>query len=340
MADSTSRPLFFSRTYDFLVRYMPEQCGRSPETVDSYRDALTVFRRYIHEELGMSVATMLFEDCTKELLLGFVASMRARGCSAGTCNQRISAINSYLGYCADEDVALQPIALAASHVPRQKGPEAARDPMTEEAVVSILAAPDAATPMGARDLAILVVLYDTAMRVSELVGLDVGSVSGPPDAHARVWGKGSKERVVGMSDRCWEHVEAHIARAHGDEPDPAAPLFYTKYAGEVRRMSRSNVERIVKKYAGDARETCQEVPDSVFPHLFRGTRATELYRSGVALEVLARLMGHAKIETTKVYARPSAKMLHDVVQSASQLEPQVPVWEGNEDEMARLCGLR
>ena len=152
MADSTNRPLFFSRTYDFLVRYMPEQCGRSPETVDSYRDALTVFRRYIHEELGMSVATMLFEDCTKELLLGFVASMRARGCSAGTCNQRISAINSYLGYCADEDVALQPIALAASHVPRQKGPEAARDPMTEEAVASILAAPDAATPMGARML--------------------------------------------------------------------------------------------------------------------------------------------------------------------------------------------
>ena len=300
MADSTSRPLFFSRTYDFLVRYMPEQCGRSPETVDSYRDALTVFRRYIHEELGMSVATMLFEDCTKELLLGFVASMRARGCSAGTCNQRISAINSYLGYCADEDVALQPIALAASHVPRQKGPEAARDPMTEEAVVSILAAPDASTPMGARDLAILVVLYETAMRVSELVGLDVGSVSGPPDAHARVWGKGNRERMVGMSDRCWEHVEAHIARAHGDEPDPAAPLFYTKYAG-------------------DARETCQDVPDSVFPHLFRGTRATELYRSGVALEILARLMGHAKIEPTKVYARPSAEMLHDVVQSASQI---------------------
>ena len=64
-------------------RYLPLQVGRSPRTVESYRDALTVFRRYLRDERGLSVAGMEFGDCTRDLVLSFVEHLRAAGCSAG-----------------------------------------------------------------------------------------------------------------------------------------------------------------------------------------------------------------------------------------------------------------
>ena len=78
--------LFFSLTYDFLGRYLPKQIGRSNCTVESYRDALTVFRRFALQERGLPISKMTFGDCTRDFALSFVEHLRDSGCSAGTCN--------------------------------------------------------------------------------------------------------------------------------------------------------------------------------------------------------------------------------------------------------------
>ena len=106
-------------------------------------------------------------------------------------------------------------------------------------------------------------------------------------------------------------------------------------------MSGSNVQRIVKKHADKARLTCPEVPERVHPHMFRRTRATDLYQSGVALEMVSRILGHSATSTTRIYAKPSMQMLRDAMESAFPDSIGEPCkWKGDEDELVRLCGLR
>lgn len=334
-------PLFFSRAYEFLERYLPLQVGRSQCTVESYRDALTVFRRFVRDEAGMSVADMEFGDCTRDLVLSFLESLRSSGCSAGTCNQRLAAIKSYLWYAADVDVAVQSVAISVSRIPPVKGPERVKKKLSEEALAAILAQPDPSKRKGVRDRAMLVLLYDSGIRLSELIGLNVGDVFLDDDPRIYVIGKGSRERVVAITPATAAHISAHLACMHGFDPNPGSPLFFTMRSGSMCRMSPSNVQRIVQSCADVARKTCAEVPEKVHPHMFRRTRATDLYQGGVALELVSRVLGHSSVETTKVYAKPSMDMMREAMESAypSAIEEH-PVWVGNEDEMARLCGLR
>ncbi len=76
--------------------------------------------------------------------------------------------------------------------------------------------------------------------------------------------------------------------------------------------------------------------------LFRRTRATNLYQDGIAIELVSTVLGHARTDTTKsYYAKPSVEQLRDAMESVpTPASDEVPMWEGNEDEMARLCGLR
>lgn len=339
--DRKAGPLFFSRTYDFLERYLPLQVGRSRHTVESYRDALTVFRRFARDEAGLSMADMTFGECTRALVLSFLEHLRSAGCSAGTCNQRLAAIKSYLWYAADRDVAVQSVAMSVSRIPPVKGPERVKEKLSEEALAAILSQPDPSSRKGVRDRAMLVLLYDSGIRLSELIGLDVGDVRIDDDPRIYVMGKGSRERAVAITPATAAHVSAHLACMHGRDPEPASPLFFTVRSGAMCRMSPSNVQRIVQSCADGARKICPDVPERVHPHTFRRTRATDLYQSGVALELVSRILGHSSVETTKVYAKPSMEMMREAMESAypTVLEEK-PVWIGNEDEMARLCGLR
>ena len=96
-------------------------------------------------------------------------------------------------------------------------------------------------------------------------------------------------------------------------------------------MCPSNVQRIVKKYADEARKNCPEVPDPCYPHMWRRTRATDLYQQGTELALVSRILGHASME-----------MMREAMNSASNGigAGEQASWEADEDLMARLCGLR
>lgn len=334
--------LFFSMTYDFLEAYLPRQVGRSPETVRSYRDALTVFRRHVNERLGKRISQFTFADCDRDCVLGFVERMREEGLSCGTCNQRVAAIRCYLWYAADVDVALTSVALSVSRIPPLKGPQRLRETLSEDALKAIFSMPDPTSKKGVRDLAIMVLLYDSGIRLSELLGLAVGDATlegGNP--HVFVTGKGDKERVVPICEKTAAHIARHVSMSHGPAPRLDAPLFFTRIRGETRKMSPSNVERIVQKYADAARETCPDIPSHVYPHMYRRSRATDLYQQGVELALVSRILGHASLETTKVYARPSMEMMREAMSHGVDADDaEAPIWENDEELMARLCGIR
>lgn len=231
-------------------------------------------------------------------------------------------------------------ALRFADTPGQ-GAGAHQGDVSEPALAAILSQPDPSTRKGVRDRAMLVLLYDAGIRLSELLGLLVGDVRLGDDPRIYVTGKGSKERAVAITPATADHLSAHLCCMHGASPDPGDPLFFTMRGGCKCRMSASNVQRIVQECADKARQGCADVPAKVHPHMFRRTRATDLYQNGVALELVSRILGHSSMETTKVYAKPSMDMMRTAMESAQPpVEGEMAQWVGNEEEMARLCGLR
>ena len=332
--------LFFSLTWEFLNNYLPNQECRSPVTVESYRDSLTVFRRYLIEDRHISIAAFRFSDCTKDCIFSFRDYLKRKGNKPSTINVRVTAVRSYLNYAADKDVSIQSVALLIAKIPRCKKIEKERPVLSETALAAVLDSPPH-NKMGLRDRTILIVLYDSAARISELQSVKLGDITLNGEfPSVLLHGKGDKERRAQLTDKSVGHLKQYLHVFHADSPMEAY-LFSTTIHGKTGMMSVSNLQRIVKQYTGIARETCSVLPESVHPHMFRRTRATNLYQDGVAIELVSAILGHAKIETTKIYALPSLSQIRDAMESVPTPAPdEEPLWIGSEDEMAHQCGLR
>lgn len=336
------KKLFFSMTYEFLEVYMRLQLERSPATIESYRDALTVFRHYLRDQQNISLGSFEFIQCTRDLVLDFMEYLASIGKKPGTRNQRLAALKSYLWFAADKDISLQSIALSISRVKACRNPKKEKPILDEEALRLLFDAPRN-TKMGIRDKAIMILLYDSAARIDEILSLkkeDVCLDSEAPFIH--VLGKGQKERVIALTERTSRHLQQYLSVYHPESGPNTEFLFYTIIKGNVAKMSAANVERFLKKYAQQVRDIYPDIPDCIHPHMFRRTRATGLYRDGVDLAIVSRFLGHAQLETTRVYATPSVEMMRKAIENISAdsaIERQI--WSSDADEtMAKLCGLR
>jgi integrase/recombinase XerD len=162
--------LFFSHTWNFLNVYLVKQVGRSQATAESYRDSLTIFKNYLVGELGKSISTFQFSDCTKECIYNFREYLLANGSQPSTVNVRVAAIRAYLNYASDMDISVQSVALAISQISPCKTIKKEKPILSDDALAAILSAPPN-TKFGVRDRAILILLYDTAVRISELLNI-------------------------------------------------------------------------------------------------------------------------------------------------------------------------
>jgi integrase/recombinase XerD len=179
--------------------------------------------------------------------------------------------------------------------------------LSEAQVDSLLAAPDSTTAFGLRDRSMLEVLYATGLRVSELIGLKVYSIS-LADGFLRVTGKGRKERLVPLGEEAVEWLNQYFRESRpillaGKVCDD---VFVSRFgAGMTRQM----FWRIVKHYAVSAGIR----PERISQHTLRHAFATHLLNHGADLRVVQVLLGHADISTTQIYthvARERLKTLH------------------------------
>ena len=263
-----------------------------------------------------------------------------KGCSAGTCNNRLAAIRSYLWYVADGEISMQSIALGASKVPFIKGTQKVKETIKPDDLAALLAAPSDRSKIGIRDKTILILLYDSAIRVSELRELTLESLKlNETIPYIRVHGKGDKERIVSITDKTVEHLKRYIKIYHS-ETNGDYPLFYTVIKGNLSAMSTGNVERILNKYAEKIRPDHPGLPQKLYPNLLRRTRACGLYQNGVELELVSRILGHTSTQTTRIYASPSIEMLKKAMENNSVDVSETAEWLDDEEELAKICGIR
>lgn len=333
--------LFFSRTADFLDVFLVKQCNKSQKTRESYRDALTVFKRYT-EETGYTVMTFHYTDCTYEYLLDYKAYLsEQKHYKASSINQRIAAVKSYLKYSYGCDSMLIQIYIGASGIPPSKVPKIQRETLKENEIGMLLDSPPA-TKKGLRDSLIMSLLFDTAIRLDELIRLKLGDIYKKSGySSLLIHGKGHKERKVSLDHKTEQLLDIYLKEFHQGSTDPERPLIYTVIKGDVKHMSHRNVQKLLKKYGERAKSNVEGLPDSVHPHLLRRSRACDLYQNGTPLEIVSRFLGHSSIETTKDhYAFPSMEQMRSAIHPSSDKDTEEPLWKGHEDKLARMCGLR
>jgi len=266
--------------------------GLSKNTLASYRRDLAQFALFLKK-------TPL-ENAREEHLFGFLAARKGRASSAA---RMLSSLKRFYGWCLREGK------IKADPTLKLDSPKRApRFPKTlsEADVEALLAAPDAATPLGMRDRTMLEVLYAAGLRVSELVGLKLFEVNLEAGV-LRVMGKGSKERLVPLGEEAVDWLRRFVAdsrkRILGRKTSDF--LFVT---GRGDRMTRQAFWRNIKRYGARA------VPAKpLSPHVLRHAFATHLINHGADLRVVQMLLGHADISTTQIYthvARERMKALH------------------------------
>ncbi|MFK0002464.1 site-specific tyrosine recombinase XerD [Paenarthrobacter sp. NPDC090522] len=182
-------------------------------------------------------------------------------------------------------------------------------------VTRILEAAGTETATGLRDRALLEFLYSTGARISEAVGLDVDDVSlqetGPGPAIVRLFGKGSKERLVPLGSYGARAVGAYVVRGR--------PLLASKGKGTPALFLNARGGRISRQSAWTILKTAAEkanITKDVSPHTLRHSFATHLLEGGADVRVVQELLGHASVTTTQVYTLVTADTLREVYAAA------------------------
>ena len=272
--------------------------GLSRNTLESYRRDLNKFAEWLEKQRGVPLLQTTHAD-----IQGFLAHLFKQKAKATSTGRAISSLKRLFRYLLrqnkiDVDPTLQ---IAPPKLPRSL-PKS----LTEQDVELLLDAPDAQTPLGLRDRAMLEVLYATGLRVSELVTLSVAQVSLDMGV-VRVMGKGSKERLVPLGEEALDWIRRYLAEGRpvlltGKLSDA---LFVTARA---ESMTRQMFWYLIKKHAKHG-----GLNKSLSPHTLRHAFATHLLNHGADLRVVQMLLGHADISTTQIYthvARERLKKLH------------------------------
>lgn len=326
---------------NYLTVYLPRIRGLSPRTVESYRESISVYCLFLKEAGRVDFSKASFDHVTRDSVMKFVQSLRSRGCAASTCNLRLSSLKSFLKYCADEDIGLYSVYQQVRRVPLMKVTRMPVQYMSETAVKALLAQPDPKTAKGMRNRMIMILLYDAGVRVQELVDLKVSDLQlQAKNPFIIVTGKGSKTRSVPLMDKTVTHLREYLRRFHSRSDDGTGePLLYSTRSGALQKLSTDAVGVMLKNYARSARKTCSEVPERVHPHLFRHTRAMDLYRAGMPLSYVAEFLGHVNVNTTDIYASADVEMLRKALEKADpELAKEIPLWK-DEESLKKLCGL-
>jgi integrase/recombinase XerD len=177
--------------------------------------------------------------------------------------------------------------------------------LTPQQVERLLAAPDLATLLGPRDLAMLEVLYSTGLRVSELVGLRLSEMDLSMGC-ARCVGKGNKERLVPVGRKAIEAVRRYLkdTRPRLLKGRVSPFLFLSRLGG---RMSRVGLWKMLKAYGRRA-----GLPPGLSPHKLRHSFATHLLERGADLRSVQMMLGHADISTTQIYTHVTQERLRKI----------------------------
>lgn len=281
--------------------YLADNRRRSVHSVRAYVATAERLTEFLSEHRGEAVSRSTLSKLDAADLRAFLAYRRIDGLTNRSTARELSAIRNFLRFALGED----------APIPALKGPRVQRSlprPVDPEAVLALAGdAADSARDswVGARDWAVLLLLYGCGMRVSEATGL-TGDVL-PLGQTLRVTGKRNKTRIVPLLDNVREAIEGYLELC----PYPPAkgePLFRGARGGPLSPALIRRAVQGARKRLG--------LPEKTTPHALRHSFATHLLAGGADLRSLQELLGHASLSSTQVYTAVDTTMLLDEYQNS------------------------
>lgn len=289
-----------------FLSWMVAEKGRAANTIAAYRRDLTGYCGW----LAAHGTTVL--DVSHAQLVQFVGERRGSGAASSSIARQLAAVRMLHRYLSIEGERRDD---PAGDLEGVRVPAGIPKPLTEEQITSLIDAVLVTEPVHRRDLALIELLYATGARISEAVGLSIGEID--LDARlVRLYGKGSKERIVPFGSSALEALEdwfsprgrARLVPQRWRRRDDAEAVFLSTRGG---RLSRQAAWMMIKRYGVRA-----GIGDELSPHVLRHSCATHLLDHGADLRVVQEMLGHASISTTQIYTKVSQERLWDVYRSA------------------------
>lgn len=292
---------------DLAVRWsshLAHDRRRSPHTVRAYVATAHRLIEFLGRHRGEEIGRFTLLNLHASDLRAFLADRRNEGLGASSAAREMSAVRAFLKYAAEEQG-------NAPQLPRTRAPKKPRTlPRPASPADAIAVAEDAAAAapndwIGARDLAILLLLYGAGLRVAEAMGLTARIL--PLGQAMRVTGKRGKTRIVPLVPAVREAINSYVALC----PYPLAGdgrLFLGAKGGPLN-------PDLVRRAVRGARARLG-LPDSLTPHALRHSFATHLMARGADLRSLQELLGHASLSSTQIYTEVDAARLLDVYRHA------------------------
>ncbi len=295
------------------VSWLSVEKGRAAATLAAYRRDLAGWSEYVQEK-GRRV-----EDATTADVEAYLAVVQRRRRAPATVARLASSLRGLYGFLLDEGtIAIDPTALVAPTHASSRLPVV----LSEDQVSELLAAPSTDAPIDVRDRAVLELLYGTGVRVSELVGLDLGDVDFDEEL-VRVTGKGSKQRLVPLGRGAaralstWLEGGARQAVLDAARRPPDARAVFCNLRG--RRLTRQGVDLLVRRHARRV-----GLPEATSAHTLRHSCATHMLAHGADVRVIQELLGHASVSTTQRYTKVSVAHLEAAYRAAHPRAMDVP----------------
>jgi integrase/recombinase XerD len=330
----------------FFSHYLPAQKGLAANTIVAYRDAIKLLLRYASNTLKKNAEQLEVEDLNESLVLDFLDHIeKTRGCSPKTRNARLAAIRALFSFMAHEEPALLLHSQTIRTIPLKRTQPKTVDYLEEKEMQALLNAVDLTSRTGVRDKALLLLLYNTGARVSEIVELKIADLRLDGTAQVQLLGKGQKYRRCPLWPETLEALHDYLQQR--TPKDPIAPQLFLNANGSP--ITRFGARYIIRQYATTAKNQCPSMAaKAINPHTIRHTTAMHLLRAGNDVHMISYWLGHANVNTTHIYVEIDMEMKRRMLQKAGApavkkplawQKPDILQWLQALPKMPQLCAV-
>jgi len=309
---------FFELIKNYFAVYLPTQRQYSEHTIKSYRYTMESFIDFIIKDQNIDILDICFEKIDSQILRRYLTHLEENN-SSSTINQRISAIRSFYKYVSIMDISkvvyrqeILKIPISKSNIHNNK-----LKYLEENQITSLLNEPNKELIKELRDAFLMLLLYDSGVRVNELLNLKLKDIKIGNQPYITVFGKGKKYRNIPI---CKETVTMYsrYMKIYHPESNNEKYIFFVTTHKITHKMSDDNVNLILKKYAKKVAEEDDNMPLSIHAHMIRHSRAMHLYKGGMPLPLVAEWLGHKNLETTSIYAYADTEMKRKAIEKATK----------------------
>jgi integrase/recombinase XerD len=281
----------------FFTQHLCQHKQASPQTIASYRDTFRLFLTFVKDTTGREPAALQLRDLDAPLVLQFLDYLEPqRGNTVRSRNLRLAAIRTFIRFLALRAPESLAIATQVLAIPVKRTDKKLMEALTRGEVEALLATPNRSCWIGRRDHALLLTLYNSGARVSEVTTLQRHQVCFGTPTFLQLTGKGRKERTVPLWPQTSRTLQAWFAELGENGGRTAFPNT------RGRPLSRDGVAHLLQRATHKAAAVCPSLrTKKITPHVLRHTTALHLLQAGVDITVIALWLGHESIETTHGY---------------------------------------